>query len=44
MVEKLNPGDLFPETTLKLPGGGVFKLPGDSESNMTIALFYRGHW
>jgi peroxiredoxin len=43
-MNKLNPGDLFPNITLKLVGGKTLSLPGDLESPMTVVLFYRGHW
>ncbi|MDA1369661.1 MAG: hypothetical protein O2971_02725 [Proteobacteria bacterium] len=44
MAEKLNPGEVFPELTLQVVGGGEIALPGDLDSPMTIVLFFRGHW
>jgi hypothetical protein len=44
MNEKLNPGESFPNLSLNFIGGKTMALPGDLDSPMTIALFYRGHW
>ena len=44
MAHKLDAEDSFPDITLNLVGGSALNLPGDLESNYSIALFYRGHW
>ncbi len=43
-MNKLNPGDIFPDMRLQLVGGGSLSLPGDITSPMTVVLFFRGHW
>ena len=43
-MEKLTGGNVFPELTLDLAGGGTLNLPGDLETPLTILLFYRGYW
>lgn len=43
-MEKLTGGDVFPEVTLNVAGGGTLELPGDLEAGLTILLFYRGYW
>lgn len=43
-MEKLKGGDVFPEMTLNIAGGGTFDLPADLEAGLTILLFYRGYW
>lgn len=44
MKEILNPGEVFPSLSLKIAGGDTVNLPEDLDSNLTIVLFYRGHW
>lgn len=44
MAEKLNMGDIFPDMTLNLVGGGSVNLPADLDAKYTMVLFYRGHW
>jgi hypothetical protein len=44
MASMLNAGDMFPELTLNLVGGGTLVLPRDIDTKYLIALFYRGHW
>ncbi len=44
MAAKLNTGDIFPELSLDLVGGGSLELPGGLEGNYRVILFYRGHW
>ncbi|HJM49721.1 MAG TPA: hypothetical protein QGF63_07710 [Alphaproteobacteria bacterium] len=43
-MAKLNTGDVFPELTLDLVGGGSLNLPGGLAGNYRVILFYRGHW
>ena len=43
-MEKLAGGDVFPDMTLNIAGGGTLNLPADLETNLTILLFYRGYW
>lgn len=43
-MNRLNEGDLFPDMTLALAGGGQFSLPGDISTPYQVVLFYRGHW
>ena len=43
-MKKLTGGDVFPEMTLNVAGGGAVDLPADLETNLTILLFYRGYW
>lgn len=44
MGEKLNTGDIFPQMTLQLAGGGTLALPDGPAAKYTVILFYRGHW
>ncbi len=44
MAEKLTPGEVFPDLTLNIAGGGQLNLPADLSTPLTIVLFYRGHW
>jgi hypothetical protein len=44
MAHKLDGGDVFPSTTLKLVGGGSVRLPEDLETPFGVILFYRGFW
>lgn len=44
MVEKLQPGDVFPDITLTSVDGSEINLPADLTSPFTVVLFYRGHW
>jgi peroxiredoxin len=44
MATKLNPGDTFPSMTLQSVDGTSINLPADSETPLTLVLFYRGHW
>jgi|TARA_Y100000031_G_scaffold101455_1_gene111311 hypothetical protein len=44
MAEKLNPGEVFPNLTLHVVGGGEIELPAELDSSMTFVLFFRGHW
>jgi hypothetical protein len=44
MTQKLDSGDVFPETALKLVGGGSVSIPRDLETDYAVVLFYRGHW
>ena len=44
MSDKLQGGDAFPELSLNTTDGRTLSIPGDLETPMTIALFYRGHW
>ncbi len=44
MADKLNAGDMFPEISIDLVGGGSLNLPGDFETAYNLVLFYRGHW
>ena len=44
MADKLQQGDRFPQLTLKLVGGGTFRIPDEAPNRYTALLFYRGHW
>lgn len=44
MTEKLNSGDVFPNMTLQLSGGGTLAIPDGMDAKYRIVLFYRGHW
>ena len=44
MSDKLDAGDAFPTTTLRLVDGGSVRLPEDLDSDYAVVLFYRGHW
>ncbi len=44
MADKLNPGEVFPDITLKIAGGGEMNIPSELTSPLNIVLFYRGHW
>ena len=44
MASKLDAGDAFPATTLKLVGGETVTLPDDMKTAYAAVLFYRGHW
>lgn len=41
---RLGNGDLFPELTADLVGGGTLSLPGDLAGHWGIVVFNRGHW
>ena len=41
---RLNKGDVFPEHTVDLVGGGTLTLPGGLDNEWAVLLFYRGHW
>jgi len=43
-IEKLAPGDPFPELRLNTLGGNEMVLPHDIQTEYAIVLFYRGHW
>jgi hypothetical protein len=40
----LDTGDLFPEMSLQVLGGGEARVPGEYAGHWAIVLFYRGHW
>jgi peroxiredoxin len=40
----LNPGDLFPELTVTVPGGDTLTLPAALSGGFGVVLFYRGAW
>jgi hypothetical protein len=44
MGKKLYAGDIFPDLTVNVAGGGSFDLKSNLEANYNIVLFYRGHW
>lgn len=44
MGKKLNTGDAFPRMTLQFTDGSRATLPDDLRSDVTLFLFYRGHW
>ena len=44
MAAKLDSGDTFPATTLRLVGGESITLPDDLTTDYGVVLFYRGHW
>ena len=44
MATKLTSGDIFPRLALNLAGGGTLSLPEDIQTQLTVVLFYRGHW
>jgi len=44
MSEKLDTGDVFPQLSLSLVGGGAMTVPDDIGGNYAVLLFYRGHW
>ena len=44
MAKKLEIGDVFPEMTLNLVGGGTATLPDLGDAKYQVILFYRGHW
>ena len=43
-MKKLAGGDVLPDVTLNVAGGGTLDLPADLEAGLTILLFYRGYW
>lgn len=43
-MKKLTGGDVFPDVTLSVAGGGTLTVPTDLEASLTILLFYRGYW
>ena len=44
MGAKLDMGDVMPELTLKLVGGGEASVPDLEDANYQLVLFYRRHW
>jgi hypothetical protein len=44
MGTKLYTGDIFPDLTVNVAGGGSFDLKSNLGANYNIVLFYRGHW
>jgi peroxiredoxin len=44
MAAKLNTGDVFPRTTLRLTDGRELVLPDGLDAKYKVVLFYRGHW
>jgi len=44
MAAMLEAGGQFPSVELNVAGGGSIRLPDDLSSNLTVVLFYRGHW
>jgi len=44
MAKKLGIGDVFPQMTLNLVGGGTIDLPEGLGTKYGVIVFYRGHW
>jgi peroxiredoxin len=44
MGNRLDKGDIFPDITLNLVGGGTLDLPSGLETADSVILFYRGYW
>jgi peroxiredoxin len=44
MGKKLNTGDSFPRVKLQFTDGSRASLPDDLRADVTVVLFYRGHW
>ena len=40
----LNPGDVFPELTLTIPGGKTVRVPETFAGQYGVVLIYRGSW
>jgi peroxiredoxin/GNAT superfamily N-acetyltransferase len=44
MRTRLHNGDVFPDLTVDLVGGGAIALPRDLAGSYAVVLFYRGSW
>ena len=44
MSSRLQNGDLFPDLTIDLVGGGTLAIPRDLAGSYAVVLFYRGSW
>lgn len=44
MSKKLGIGDVFPDITINIVGGGELNVPGGMSAAYKVVLFYRGHW
>src|SRR5215470_13077045 len=44
MSSQLHNGDLFPDLTIDVVGGGTLPLPRDLAGSYAVILFYRGSW
>jgi hypothetical protein len=44
VMERLNAGDAFPESTVTTVEGRALSIPADLTGEYAILLFYRGWW
>ena len=44
MSSRLQNGDLFPDLTIEVVGGGALAIPRDLAGSYAVVLFYRGSW
>ena len=44
MSSRLQNGDLFPDLTIEVVGGGTLAIPRDLAGSYAVVLFYRGSW
>ena len=44
LMDKLTPGDRFPEIAADAVDGSTFRIPDDLNGVVSVLLFYRGHW
>jgi peroxiredoxin len=44
MAKQLNPGDPFPDYTVRLTDGRTLRIPEELQGEYAVIIFYRGIW
>ena len=44
MAKQLNPGDRFPDYTVRLTNGRTLRIPQELTGEYAVIIFYRGVW